>query len=122
MSNVKTGNYYKKKTKEWYQDHGYTVDYCEHVQSIFTPKGMFYKKTDLFGADGIAMNGKEIIFWNSKATVQAKKGLIDMLKKGADEFAKYPFPPTVKRVLVMWEPRKQPIFKDVSYPQIKVLD
>lgn len=109
-SNVQQGNRYKKKTKDWYIAHGYTTEYCEHVSSIFTPRGIIYKKSDLFGADGIAMNGKEIIFWNSKVTIQAKKGVTDMVKKGRDEFARFPFPDTVRRVIVMWEPRQKPVF------------
>lgn len=109
-SNTAQGNRYKKKTKDWYLAHGYVTEYCERAQGIFTPRGIIYKKSDLFGADGIAMNGKEIVFWNSKSTIQAKKGVTDMTKKGRDEFAKFPYPPGVRKVLVIWEPRKQPVF------------
>lgn len=111
-SNVAQGNRYKKKTKDYYTAQGFTTEYCEHVSSIFTPRGIIYKKSDLFGADGIAMNKYQIIFWNSKVTVQGKKGVTDMVKKGRDEFAKFPFPPTVRKVIVMWEPRKPPVFID----------
>ena len=64
---------------------------------------MLYRKKDLFGSDGIAMNGSEIIFWNSKATVNesvAKSKLVH----GAHEFDAFKYPPFVKRWLVVWEP------------------
>lgn len=111
-SNSSRGNYYKRKTREYYEKLGYTVQLTEFMCATVIKGRCFYRKIDIFGSDGIAMNGKEIIFWNAKSTIQANKGISDMKKKGADEFNKYPFPKCVKKQLVIWEPRKQPIIID----------
>lgn len=108
-SNTSRGNYYKVRTKDYFEKLGYTVQLTEFVSARPIGGGrMIWTKKDVFGSDGIAMNGEEIIFWNAKCTIQANKGVSDMKKKGADEYKKYPFPPCVKRQLVIWEPRKQP--------------
>lgn len=101
------GNYYKNRTKLWYEARGYTVQLTEFTCARMIPGGrVVYKKIDIFGSDGIAMNGKEIIFWNSKSV---QDGQIAREKStGKKEFLQYPFPPLVKLHLVIWEPRKKP--------------
>lgn len=113
-SNTARGNRYKVKTRKWFEAQGYFVEYLEHVQSIFTPRGPIYRKTDCLGSDGLAMNGKEIIFWNSKATENQLEGRVnEMTRDGLAEFAKFPFPPFVKRKLIIWKLRaKEPIVVD----------
>jgi len=98
------GNYYKRKTKKWFIKQGYWCDYVERLQRIVTydkftkePKVIFVKQ-DLAGADLLAMNGEELIFANSKL---GRKNIAEGLK----EFAKFPYPPFVKRWLVVWEVR-----------------
>lgn len=109
-SSTSRGNYYKRKTKDWYEKQGYTVQYTEFTCGRMIGKGkIIYMKVDVFGSDGIAMNGKEIIFWNAKSTIIGKKGVSTEKSRGKKEFEKYPFPDCVKRQLVIWEPRKQPI-------------
>ncbi len=109
MSNVKQGNYFKKKTKLYLKNLGYDVQYSEFTCGRKIPGRMLYIKIDIFGSDMIAMNGKEILFVNAKSTIQGNKGVTDMKKKGCDEFKNYPFPKCVKRQLYIWEPRKKPI-------------
>ena len=100
----KQGSINKKKTRDWYREQGYASEYQEHLQSIFTPKGMLYKKNDVFASDGVSMNGKEIIFWNAKGETQKGKGTLgSSLKK----FSQFPFPDFVIREIVVWEPRKK---------------
>ncbi len=113
-SNVSRGNYYKRKTKEWLEKRGYTVQLTEFVSSRPIGGGrMIWTKKDVFGSDGIAMNGEEIIFWNAKATdPKVIYGITKHKYSGTAEFSKYPFPPTVKRHLYIWEPRKQPVIID----------
>lgn len=107
-SSVSRGNMYKKKTQEYFQSLGYVCQLTEFTTTRFIGRGKFiHVKKDVFGSDGIAMNGKEIIFWNAKSTIT---GDISSVKSsGKKEFAKYPFPPNVKLQLVIWEPRKKPI-------------
>lgn len=111
-SNTSRGNYYKKRTQEYYEKLGYTVQITEFMCGRMIPGGkMIYVKRDVFGSDGIAMNGKEIIFWNSKATVSGSNSWNK--STGKKDFAQYPFPPCVKKQLVMWEPRKKPVIVDL---------
>ncbi len=113
-STVSRGNMYKKKTMEMYQKLGYVVQLTEfNTARYIGPKRLVFVKKDVFGADGISMNGKEIIFWNSKHGTTAS-GLKDSLYSGKKDFAKFPFPGSVKRQIVFWEPRKKPVVIDVG--------
>ena len=105
-SNSTRGNYYKKKTKELYESLGYVVQLTEFTSGMFINGHPVFRKVDVFGADMIAMNGKEIIFINSKSTISGRTSTEK--SGGRKDFAKYPFPPFVKRHIVMWEPRKKP--------------
>ncbi len=109
-STASRGSYYKRKSKEYYESLGYTVQITEFMCATVIKGRCFYRKIDIFGSDGIAMNGSEIIFWNSKHMGQGQKmnsdGQISHAKK---EFAKYPFPKNVKKQAIIWQPRKQPI-------------
>jgi len=113
-STTSKGNYYRKRSKEYYEKLGFFTQITEFVTSIKTPKGTFYKKIDIAGADGLSMNGKEIIFWNSKATTEDRENGISKMKSEAKvEFEKYPFPPCVKRQVIIWLPRKEPLIFDL---------
>lgn len=109
-SNSSRGNYYKRKTREYYEKLGYTVQLTEFMCATVIKGRCFYRKIDIFGSDGISMNGKEIIFWNSKSTISGR--MSQEKSGGKKDFSKYPFPPCVKRQLVIWEPRKKPIIID----------
>jgi len=95
------GNYYKHKTKKWFENKGYFAEYLEKQQRIYDKKRnkIIFVKKDIAGADGLAMNEHEIIFWNSKAGTSSKSA-------GIKEFAKYPFPRFVKLWLVCWKERQ----------------
>lgn len=109
MSTVSKGNYYKRKTKEYYEKLGYTVQLTEFTCATVIKGRCFYRKIDIFGSDGISMNGNEIIFWNSKhCTTNDKNNIDTQIRDAKKEFAKYPFPPFVKLVIVMWKPRQKP--------------
>jgi len=109
-STVKRGNYYKRKSKEYYESLGYIVQLTEFMCATVIKGRCFYRKIDIFGADGIAMNGNEIIFWNSKATTpEVKDGVSKMKSSAKIEFEKYPFPKCVKLQAIIWQPREKPI-------------
>ena len=109
-STISRGNYYKRKSKEYYESLGYTVQITEFMCATVVKGRCFYRKIDIFGSDGIAMNEKEIIFWNSKATTPEVQDGVSKMKSAAKiEFAKYPFPKTVKRQAIIWQPREKPI-------------
>ncbi len=113
-TNSKRGNFYKKKTKQWFLDQGYDCEYVEKYVSRFIPgKGIFHSKKDTFGADGVSMNGQEIIFWNSKATLNLAREKNGIISKAEAEFKVYKYPLVVKRWVVIWEPRvKNPLIVD----------
>ena len=96
------GNYYKHKTKKWFESKGYYAEYLEKQQRFYDKKRnkVIFIKKDIAGADGMAMNENEIIFWNSKAGSSSKSA-------GIKEFAKYPFPKFVKLWLVCWKERQR---------------
>jgi hypothetical protein len=109
-STTSKGNYYKRKSKEYYEKLGYYTVITEFITSIKTSKGTFYRKIDIVGSDGLSMNGKEIIFWNSKATTEDREdGITKMKSEAKKEFEKYPFPEHVKRQAIIWLPKKKPI-------------
>jgi hypothetical protein len=114
MSTSSRGNYYKLKTKKFLESKGFTVQLTEFVSSRPIGNGkMIWTKKDVFGSDGIAMNGEEIIFWNAKATTSdVVQGINKHKSQGKIEFAKFPFPNCVKRKLYIWEPRKEPVIID----------
>lgn len=111
MSNVSRGNYYKKRTKEYLENKGYTVQITEFVAARPVGNGkLIWTKKDVFGSDMIAMNGKEIIFVNAKTTNTGDKRHVK--HSGKKEFSQFPFPQCVKRQLYIWEPRKEPVIID----------
>ena len=121
ISSVKRGNICKAKTKKWFLEHGYETEYPEKVQyfkkSPSSP--MIFIKRDLFGADGVSMNGKDIIFWNSKSVSDAVLEPVKIeaiARETARDFAKHQFPiiPGVILQAVIWAPRKKPVFVDVT--------
>jgi hypothetical protein len=99
-SRAQKGNYYKLKTKKWFLDKGYACEYLEKMQRIFTKKGIIFIKKDVFGADGVAMNKDEIIFWNSKFGRSN-------ISAGIKEFEQFPYPKSVKRWVVVWGLRER---------------
>ncbi len=94
-SRAALGNYYKLKTKKWFKDQGYFCEYLERNQRLFLPGKIIFIKKDLAGADGISMNGKEIIFWQAKLT---NHNISEAIK----EFNNYPYPPFVERWVIVW--------------------
>lgn len=107
MSNVSKGNYYAKKTADWYRAEGWIVEPIEVSKSIWINGKVIYQKYDVFASDLLAMNGTDIMF------IQCKTHKSDV-SKAIKEFHKYPFPPFVKRIVVRWEPRsKEPTVIEV---------
>ena len=109
MSKIAKGNYYQKKTKDWYEKEGYAVYPMEINRSIFIPKTktVIYQKHDIAGADLLALREDDIIF------IQCKTNKGD-ISSGIKEFHKYPYPDHIRRIVVRWEPRaKEPEIYDV---------
>ncbi len=102
------GNRNKLKTKKYYESLGYYVENSEVNKICYFGGRLVAVHKDLLGSDLVALNGKEIIFVQSKTN---KEDILD----GVYEFQKYPFPPFVKRVVVRWEPRaREPMIKEVK--------
>jgi len=100
-------NYYRYRTKRWFQEKGYCCEYLETYRKIYDKerKKAFFIRRDLFAADGISMNRDRIIFWNSKfglPDVQETK-----INEGIEAFMKFPYPlcEHIERWLVLWKKR-----------------
>jgi hypothetical protein len=102
MSNRSKGKYYERKTKLYYEKKGYSVYNLEApMRRIFIPNGFpIFLTKDVAGADLLAMNGIEIIFIQVKSN---KKHI----SSGKKELLAHPFPPFVKKQVLLWEPRNK---------------
>jgi hypothetical protein len=95
MNKINKGNYYKLKTKKWLQADGYEVGSLETNQRLFIKGRMIFIKRDLWGADLIAKNDKEMIF------IQCKTNKGDV-NKGLKELNTTVWPAFIKRWVVIW--------------------
>jgi len=94
------GNYYKRKTKQYFKDLGYDVEYIEKLQRIYSKGKIIFIKRDLFFSDGLSINDDEIIFWQSKLN---KKNIADAFKKYSE--MKMPKCKQIKKWIIVWTPR-----------------
>jgi len=95
---IAKGNYYRLKTKHFYEAEGYEVANAE-VRKPMPIKGrLVWIATDIFASDLIAMNGKEIIF------IQVKTNRGDV-SKAVKDFANHKFPESVRKVVCCWPKR-----------------
>lgn len=101
-SNASRGAAAKLKTKKWLTNRGYCVADMEIVRWIFTPRGRIAQKYDQWGADLIAMGHDTTVLVQVKSGESAKGGTFPA---AAREFAKYPHPTNVRKVVIGWPPR-----------------
>ena len=108
-SSSQKGNYYKLKTKKWFEAKGFEVEYLEKLQRIFAKDKVIWIKRDLFASDMLALKKPdEIIFCQVKL---GKSNIAGAYK----EFAKHQFPDCVKLWIVVWTPRvKEPEIVEVE--------
>jgi len=103
VSKVQKGNYYKRKTKKWLEDKGFTCEYIEQYKRYWNEKQnrAGFVKRDLFGSDVLAMNGEQVIFANSVFGIE---NIAEHYKR----YMELPFPKDtsiVQRWIVVWQPR-----------------
>ena len=98
MRKISKGNYYRLKTKKWFEKDGYLVENLEKNQRLFVKGRVIFLKKDLWGADLIAKNNKEMIF------IQCKTNKVD-ISKGIKELNKTIWPSFVKKYVVIWKER-----------------
>ncbi len=108
MNKRQKGNQQRLKTKKWLEKQGWIVETSEVNKIAYFGGRLVAIHKDLFGSDLLCLNGKDILF------VQCKTNKSD-ISSGIKEFQKYPFPKSVKRWVVLWEPRiKKPIIRAVE--------
>ena len=101
-SKASKGNYYKLKSANWLREKGYYVDYMEKLQHLFVKGKVIYVKKDILGADLVAVNDSDFILVNS---ILGKTNIASHIK----DFKKYPQGGSIKRWLLVWQPRvKEP--------------
>jgi len=113
-STVQRGNYYKRKTKKWFEDKGYTVELTEFVCGRMIGKGkIIYQKKDVLASDGVAYTDTEFILWNSKHTVTGE--IAQMKSSGKKNFMEIKVPPFIKKQVIIWQPRvREPAVFDIT--------
>jgi hypothetical protein len=110
-SNAQKGQYYKARTKKYYEKLGWDVGHMEvmkWIHSIDKATGQPVRipvKRDQFGADLVMMNGESVWF------VQVKSRSKDV-SAGHREMSNFKYPPPrpcgcVRRVVVVWELRSR---------------
>jgi hypothetical protein len=112
-SKTQKGNYYTLKTRKWFERDGFDVVRCEMRQRIVTGDGrVFFKAFDIWGADLMASKDNEL--W----AIQVKSNR-NHIADGLKELEKAPWPTTVVRVVVYWEPRaREPEVHDSIEPLV----
>lgn len=108
------GNYYKLRTKKWLQEQGYEVVNMEVQRRVFIParpgfpEKVLFIKQDLWGADLLASNRKELI------AVQVKTHTTD-IARGVKALCAAPWPGSVKMWVVLWPYRgREPVITEAS--------
>lgn len=105
------GNYFKLRTKRFFEAKGYQVVFMERLLWIppKQPGGrMIPVKKDQMGSDLLLVNHEEIIF----AQVKLNAANVAAARK---EFAKYVFPVFAQRWIVIWTPKaREPEIVDCS--------
>jgi hypothetical protein len=99
-ASAKKGKLDKNKIKERYKKAGWMVETIEKYQMIFSPKGRFIVKRDLWGADLLAVKGEEC------KMIQCKQNNEVEFKKAKAEFKKYPVPSFIQQVVAYWDSEK----------------
>lgn len=91
------GNYYKIRTKKFYEAQGCQVAFLERMFLI--PKGskMLAVKRDQLGADLLVIDDAGAIL----VQVKSERTHLAAARK---EFDKHPMPPSVRKWIVVWEP------------------
>jgi len=108
---MNTGKRDKKKTLDWFRDHGFTAEYVETLMWVGGPRRIPIKK-DLFGADGVAFDKDNFIFWNSTTRAQVAAHV--------REFRKFKMPAPIRQLVVIWTPRvKEPAMIDAATYKIR---
>ncbi len=92
-------NLLKYRAKKWLEKQGFCVEYLEKQFAIKKNGGFVFVKKDIFGADLIAINKKQIVF----ANVVGRK---EEINNHMEKFCKYPFPPFVDLWIIVGEKRK----------------
>lgn len=96
-ASAKKGKSDKNKIRDWYRKQGWMCETCEKYQMIFSPRGRFVVKRDLWAADLIAVRGEEC------KMIQCKQNKRPEFKKAREEFAKFPMPSAIRQVVAYWD-------------------
>lgn len=105
------GNYYKVKSKKFFENQGFKVEYLEKLQRIFNPKTKqtFFVKRDLFSSDLLMRNNEVIIF----ANVTDKHNVSSHIKRFQEEIL--PECEHIKQWVIYWNLRaKEPTIVEVE--------
>jgi hypothetical protein len=100
-SNVAKGQYFKQRSKRWFEAQGYVVAFLERVLHVQGKHGLIPVKRDQLGSDLVAVSEKKILLIQVKGGASCRS----QLAAARAEFAKYPLAPYCENWIVMWLPQ-----------------
>lgn len=104
------GNYYRKKSIDYYRKLGYEVRQAEVNYMVAVGPRKFFKKFDIGAADLFAWSAEknEWILVNAKYASKPQY-VVDRKSEAKTEFAKQKLPACVKKQVCIWQTRKAPL-------------
>lgn len=123
-SNASRGAAQKRRAKIWLMNRGYVVADMEIMRRIYiSPAKQFYQKNDQWGADLIAVSADAIVLAQVKSGEAAKGGTFPDARR---EFAKYPHPPMLRKIVIGWPPKVRvprlvEVFPDGSFEEVQAV-
>lgn len=105
-SSYSKGNTGKYRTKKWFLEQGYNVEYLEILRMYPFPH-----KQDILQSDGVAYKKDEFILFQAKYnSVVKSKNVADAVKK----YRALELPKCIQKWIIVWMPRvKSPIITKV---------
>ena len=107
MNATQIGNDRRNRTRKHFEALGYDVALAEQAKFCFFGGKMRVFKKDMFGADLIAINGKEIVAIQCKTT----NPLITASKR---EFEKWKWPGSVRKIVACWKKKKNKLQIEIT--------
>lgn len=124
-SNASRGAAKKLKTKKWLINRGWAVADAEIVRTIYLGRARkVTQKYDQWGADLFAMCATVAsMHVQCKSGAAARGGTFPAARR---EFAKYPHPPGVRKVVIAWPPQARiprivEVFADGRFDEVQAV-
>lgn len=99
MNKTQLGNDRRNRTRKHFEALGYDVAVVEQAKFFNFGGRMWCKKQDTFGADLLAINGKEVV------AIQCKTNT-PQITASKREFERWKWPGSVRKIVACWKKKK----------------